>query len=515
MWAHENNVDAESRQSLVLRYISDPLAYTRFNAAQLRAIAAAADPEAAVIVAAMGNGTGKTYALIAIMSAIMFGTKSPELSAGVLGKWPYPRNLRIVTTSKNVEDGGPIQRAMRELFPVGEWSQSRGSGKGYFSQGKTTLGPGSGQAFFWDIMTYNQSIEDFAGDTKGAVFYSEPPPHELFVENLARLRAGGFSFIEMTPLNSAAWVKDDYVDRGALFASDGREVGKVRFVVGDIEENCRDHSPGGQLPHEAIERTLAAYPDEEREARRTGQFLHVAGRIFKTWHREKFVSKSPIPVDPLGVNFQVIDPGGFNKPFAIIWGQVVAHPLHGIRILREWPNGSRGPDHYFEKVSDPQMKIEDYARMFDEVEKSLGWGRRDVVRILDKRFGHVRDLDDGKSLRDHFEERGFMFQDSYSVPGGEPEMKTGIMAVQAYLKNDPLTGIPLLSVDPSCVNLARAFDRWAINPKTQAPEDDSWKNMMDAVRYACSAGLEWREKIPVEDWHAEQIGGPTWSTRPA
>ncbi len=85
------------------------------------------------------------------------------------------------------------------------------------------------------------------------------------------------------------------------------------------------------------------------------------------------------------------------------------------------------------------------------------------------------------------------------------------MAVKNYLKIDEMTGSPCLLLDPSCVNTRRAFERWSVDPQTQKPKDDVWKNFMDVVRYAAAANLSCDQSEPDTVWNA--LKAPSWGVR--
>ena len=373
-------MENEERITTQTRIRADPIAYTLYNPAQMRAIAALEDPDVVVVVIAMGNGTGKTFGLGGILGAIMFGTANPLFQAPLYHNWPFPKSLRIVSTSKLVEDNSAIQKSMKAQWPAGHWKQHRGSGKGYYSEGTTDTG------WDWDVMTYNQAVDQQAGDTKGLIACSEPPPPGLMGELAARLRAGGKMIIEMTPLTAAAHIKD-MVDEGVLKAEDGTSVGKVVLVTGDIHENCMDHFEGGQLRHIDIERTVALWPIEEREFRKTGAFMHLAGLIYQNWSELNEIKVMP------SYHEEMWDAGKFNlvqvldphdrKPFAASWEAIF--PNDDVITVAEWPDAKYPAFHQIQ--NSPVWDIDEYRSIFLATESAMGvtpdW------RLIDPRFGNA------------------------------------------------------------------------------------------------------------------------------
>lgn len=366
----------DDRLEAEYRILADPLAYTLFNPAQLRIIKAV-DPQAGeilVVVVVMGNGTGKTFGLGAIWAAIMFGTANPLFAH--LQDWPFAKELRVVSTTAALEDKGPIQIAMSMMFPAGRWSQGRGVGKGYYSQGK------AGQ-FSWDVMTYNQNPKDFASHTKGAVFMSEPPSKPIFTECATRLRGGGLLFMEMTPMTYAAWVKEDLIDPGQLTLN-GKKVGRVAVVRGDIHENCSDHNVGGQLPHSTIDATMALWPRAERKARKAGLFMSLAGRIYPEWGPRNEWDVLPVYHQECWDSgrvrlVEVLDPHD-RKPFALTWFAVF--PNDDVVAIAEWP-----AEPYQDFDMSPVADIEEYRALILETEKELG--RTADRRLEDPNFGNT------------------------------------------------------------------------------------------------------------------------------
>lgn len=370
---------------------ADPLAYTEFNPVQIRAVRAFTVDGAKMILMVKPNGVGGTFVLAALMAAVQWPTFNPLFAAPIFTSWPYKKQLRFISTTQMVGDGDPFQVAVRELWPKGRYTQRRGTGKGYFSHITSDTG------FDTDVLTYNQHPQEHAGSTKGAIFASEPPPKPILSENLARLRAGGKFFGEFTPLSYAAYVKDEYVDKGGLYLKNKEtgkldKVGKIEVVTGDIEENCADHTPGGQLPHREIESTVASWPIEEREARLTGGFMHLAGRIYTQFSREN----GNLIQELHPYHQELYNAGRFNlvhtldphdrKPWAAGW--------HGI-----FPNDDRitiselPSDLLFHEVSSApaEWDVEWYRESILETERALFEAlglKLPVDRWIDPNFGN-------------------------------------------------------------------------------------------------------------------------------
>jgi len=382
------------RREIERRICIDPLKYTTLNPAQLKMVRSLNRPGVKIVVCPMGNGTGKTFGLAAIASAIFFGTANPIFAnQEIYSNWPYPKAVRFCMPTKLAEDGSAFQKALKALFPRGRYTQKKGSGKGYYSQGATDTG------FTWDVMTYNQDPKEAAGDTFGAVFFSEPPPRKFYSENYARTRAGGILFFELTPLSYAAWVKDELVDVKAITDDQGTELGKILTIKGDIHDNCRDCFEGGQLPHDEIMRTIAGYPAEEREARRTGGFMHLAGLIYR-----QYGDVNEIDSWPTAYHEEMFDKGKYNlvnvvdphdrKPFAIGW--YALFPNDDVIAMAEYPEAP------FHAIDHSDNSIEDYRTLILKTEKALG--KSADWRLIDPNFGNTQKAGTGKTVKELFAE---------------------------------------------------------------------------------------------------------------
>lgn len=368
---------------------SDPLAYTVFNPAQERCIAAfARDPK--MIIVPMPNGIGKTFVLVAIMGAIMWPTANPLFAHPVYQRWPYRKQLRFSSTAKSVEDGEAFQVAIAELWPRQRYEMSRGAGKSYYSAIESDTG------YHVDVLTYNQTPLEHASGTKGAVFCSEPPPKPVFTEDISRVRGQGPLYLEMTPITYAAYIKREYIDPGALIGEDGREVGRIEVVTGDIEENCSDHHVGGVLSHVAIEQMVAAWPIEERALRRTGQFGVQAGLIYQCWGAHNEWDELPDYHaecwDRGRVNVaHVLDPHD-RKPWAHAW--IFTFPNDDVVVMTEYPN------YVFHQTLSAKESVDDHRFMVLSTEADLET-EVDRPRLIDPRFGNAPKLG-GASAKELF-----------------------------------------------------------------------------------------------------------------
>ena len=482
---------SQARIELANRCTQDPLRFSIFNPAQLRVVEAfARNPK--IQVNTMGNGTGKTYVLAAIMSAIQFKTENRLFHKPIFLQWPYLKDLRIVSTAENVDDLGPIQAGIKALYPRGKYQTSKGH-KGYISKIVTDT------SFTTDVMTYNQSVEEFAGHNKGAVFCSEPPPQGLLSEILARLRQGGPLYIEATPLDQGAHLKYNYIDPGGLFL-EGVKVGNVEHVIGELHENCRDCFEGGQLSHIAIMQTIASWPAEEREARTKGSFMQQAGLIYQSYGDHNEFDFMPDYYQKhyeagMFTLYNIVDPHD-AKPPAMAWFAVF--PNDSTIGIGEYPQEP------FEAMPRPRVHMDEYRYMVLQAEADIG--KSADVRLVDRNFGNAP------------KHNGDTFVEIFSKTCRRCELSNIDCTHRLYYENAPndipaghmrmrtLIGNPKEGIEPKyfnmkhCRNLCLFHRRYGYkidkNKKLMDKAELEFKDFCDLSRYGANHGFKYIEPSP-------------------
>ena len=274
----------------------------------------------------------------------------------------------------------------------------------------------------------------------------------------------------MTSLLDNPWVVS-----GILEKANGRDI-RVRY--GNACENCKQHGTNGHLEHEQIEKILAQYDPDEREARFSGKPLSFSGRILKGFDRAVHVPKEDIVPPESGISrYMVVDPA-IAKPLAVLWAY--ADQAGFVSIYDEWP------EFEFQGAKDSNLTVADYAAIFKEREG----GKPAESRILDRHFGNARRTLGGKTLKEEFDDVGFEFVDSYAMDP-QTEVETGILKIKEYLRYDktkPLDSLnrPRIQISPKCHNTIAALERWSRNPETGKPLEIH-KDFADLVRMLCMA----------------------------
>jgi hypothetical protein len=456
--------------------------YVKFNGGQMRWFREIEKPDPFIVVNAAGNGLGKTYSGVAILGFILWPHLAPkEFRIPLIMDWKFPKRARIVSTPKEVEEIGAIQTTIKELWPKSRYTPHK-KGKNYPSQFKTDTG------WVVDVMTFDQNQSEFAGPNLGLLLINEPPPEPIFKECLARTRKGALVLVAMTTLFDTPWVADGILDK-----ADGKD---IRVIYADIEENCKVHGTNGTLEHDQIEKILAQFDPDEREARKTGKPITLSGALFKAFNQDVHVLKDEPRIPSSGVQFyQAIDPA-IGKPFFCIWGFVDANGF--MTIYDEYP------DFEFRGAKDQGLTVKDYVKLFRIQEQ----GRHIGTRIMDRHFASARRINGGLTLRQEFMEAGLEVYDSYHVGENTPELETGFLKIKEYLRYDrskPLSALnrPKLTISPKCTNLIASLRKTSRDSKTGKQRDNEYKDGTDCLRYMLMSNPEiWTPSPATQSRHA-------------
>jgi hypothetical protein len=231
-----------------------------------------------------GNGVGKTGAMANIIANICFGPQNEWFNnLPLFKKFPYLKRGRIISDPTTIKE--KIIPELKKWFPSNRYQEHYTTEKnGKFWESKWTTDSG----FTFDLMSNEQETKEFESADLGWVALDEPSRKDIYTATVARTRMGGIIFWGLTPLSYSAWIKDELYDK-----RDGKN---VDFIEATAENNCRQHGVRGILEHENIERMIAQYPEDEREARIEGKFGHLIGRIFKSFNRKIHVIR-PFEMD--------------------------------------------------------------------------------------------------------------------------------------------------------------------------------------------------------------------------
>ena len=204
-----------------------------------------------------------------------------------------------------------------------------------------------------EFMTYEQDIEKFAGTSRHWTWFDEEPPKYIWDECRARLiDTNGDWWITMTPVEGLTWTFEDVYNRAL----------ELGYLVVEIE---MDENP--YLGHDEIETYFAGMSEDDKKARRKGQYIPVGGFIYAN-----FISDAnwldPIVPPADWLHFAGMD-HGFTNPTAWLWAavnregfMVVYHEhyesdrlvsYHAAKVLEANRQLKRQPQYY---VGDPSIR---------------------------------------------------------------------------------------------------------------------------------------------------------------
>src|SRR5260221_5153651 len=116
---------------------NEPLQLFKPNEAQRRWINEIGREGCFICVNAAGNGSGKTYGIVAILGAFCWPDIAPLcFQHDTFIKFKGPKRARIISTPKELEEVGSLQTTIEALWPKGRYVGDK-KGKSYSSQYKT------------------------------------------------------------------------------------------------------------------------------------------------------------------------------------------------------------------------------------------------------------------------------------------------------------------------------------------------------------------------------------------
>lgn len=219
------------------------------------------------------NGIGKSATLANIITNICFGPQNEWFNYPLFKKFPYLKRGRIISDPTTIKE--KIIPELKKWFPSNRYQEKYTTEKqGKFWESKWTTDTG----FIIDIMSNEQDAKEFESTDLGFICFDEPSRKDIYIASVARTRAGGIIFWGMTPLDYSAWIEEDlYAKRDGI---------NVEYVEADVEDACIEHGMRGHLEHKNIERMMAQYPEDEKQARIHGKFGHLLGKIIKSFNRK-------------------------------------------------------------------------------------------------------------------------------------------------------------------------------------------------------------------------------------
>lgn len=296
----------------------------------------------------------------------------------------------------------------------GSWEDS------YNSNTRTlTLSNGS----FLEFKSYDQELEKHAGTSRHFVWFDEEPPHAIFEENMMRLiDTQGLWYLTMTPVEGYTWTAEELYEP-ALKGEKNIHVTKV-----DMFDNPH-------LNKLAIEEAMSHLSEDDRNARRKGDYVIQGGLIFKKFRGDIHVTDQYVfnPRDNRLRLMASMD-HGLNNPTAWLW-----HMVH-----------DDGTVFTFKEHYQNDWTIAQHVEKLEEIEKELR--RRPELRVGDPAIVQ-RNAVTGTSVQIEYAQRGIY------IALAKNDVDAGIIKMADYLYFDEKTK-PKWYIHSSCKNLIREMRRY-------------------------------------------------------
>lgn len=387
-----------------------------------------------------GNRCGKTVLARLLAVCFALGGDHPAvrmlLEANGITDWDIPDGPGEVFMVALTSDASREyhREEIADLLPPGaqHWHNRNGKGVAYV---KIDVPGYEKKARIW-FKSCDAGRRAMQGSSVRLVIFDEEPPEDVYNEAKMRvLDQAGRIVLSMTPLMGQTWVYHK------LAQTPETEQKRCHWL--DITDN--PHLPEGEA-----EAVLAAYDDAEREARQSGRFITLEGRIYTKWMRSVHVCE-PFVIPEDWPRFRGIDFGTRN-PFCCLWAAM--SPDDVLYVYRE----------YYQ----PEKTVNEHAGVMLSYKESIA-----------KTWADPEDPGAIKTLR---KDHGMVVQ--YA----KKDVRKGIDKVKSRLVSRRIGG-PGLVVFRTCSRLINEFENYVWLPESKRGEDPAdrpWKkddHGMDAVRY--------------------------------
>lgn len=332
------------------------------------------------------------------------------------------------------------------------------------------------------FMSNDQDDMAFEGPNGHWVWADEPIDYKKYV-GLKRglIDFAGEMWMTMTPLTQP-WIADVIMAR----ANEPNSGAKTyKFSVWD---NCTEN--GGFLERSAIEEFLSDLREDELEARLHGNFLHLAGRVYKEWE-----PRPPFWIDPFDVprtwpRVCIADPHT-RKPIAITW--LAISPDDQIFVYRTLFDRSLKT---VDMVSDEIKRLEGWVQDQDGrwiwsheaepvVHRIIDWSANEHERIA------------GLSIKRRFTDNGLHFDEAKKANAA-----AGYDAIHAALSKGPFEwDEPQLVVFNTCTPVKQNFEHFCYEEYGSGKQRDLYgdkesvrkvhDDFIDSIRYYFQSGLNY------------------------
>ena len=440
-----------------------------------------------VIMVLGGNGSGKTMLMAStVLPGICLG---PEFVNRTYCNWLFFHKIseirkarrlhvRIVGGSNEMQEGGSVFEEIKRWIPKATFKNKEG---GFYK----TVKIGEVDCEF---KTFDQETIKQSGSNEDVILFNEPPPEQVYKENMARLRGSGYAFMFLTPLNMAAYL---------LKVIDTQSEEELSYAYVSKWDACKD-IPGtrGHKSRIEIERDISYITDpDEMEARVYGKFQHLAGSVFKCFDERVHIIE-PFKIDSTFNVYHICDPHLVKPPFCF-W--IAVDPIGRCYVVAEYPTDP------WDTIRGTKLTIGHHGREWDIIEQGKN-GNFPYFRtkpnfwIGDPNIFKTKQPRSCTTLQREFQadtKRLFDINVSDDVSVGFDKIKEAIF----FNRDMPLssTNSPRLYIFKTCQNARRAMRDFGIkqNRDGSSNADDSldktWECPIACLRYFFMKVREWED----------------------
>ncbi len=374
-------------------------------------------------------------------------------------RWNFPTRGRIIVTDYKKGAGEVLEPKLKKWFgdKITKIERSMGNISKVYVQHIT------GGISTFDVMTHEQDTMQFEGWSGHWVWCDEPPPRDKYIASIRGLvDYDGRLWITATPI-SEPWLYDE------IILNEAREAWHIAVSIYD----------NPYLSKKAIQEFEVSLTPEEKEARISGKFLHLSGRIYKELDTNVHLIDSLPKGHENWPTFFVLDPAD-RRPHHGVWAKV--DPFGTLYI-------------YDELVYAGTIKLTAREILIRErVEHRIS--PENIIRIIDPNKGKTPDLYTGLQLKQNFGMNGVYFMQT----DVNDDLAIGHLAVKERLlwdKSKPLSEVNHPKIyfvrgkTRECIKqlLSYVWDEWKGSlrggrAEKEKPKDIN-KDMPDCIRYLC------------------------------
>lgn len=453
----------EAKRSIQLR---DRLASTKFLPSQKKLLDAYNSGQYRIIIFCGPNQVGKSHVWVCCAAATCLGYEPWSNRPRLVSK---PARVAVLLTDFDNHSKKVYEQNVLNLFSKEDIRVDKTSTGGIRT---ITFKQTGGQI---SIFTADQDASRLEGGTWDELYVDEPCPRSHYIA-LARglQKTGGKTVFTMTPI-SEPWIADEVYNRAENVGGDDP---KIYAITAFPEENMK--SQGGFLEDEGVKEFWSRLSPEELEARKHGRFMHLIGRVYKSFDPSVHVVPGlPENLDPSTCPHGVsIDPHD-RKPYAM--GFYLVAPGGDIYWYDEWPNEP------YERLKYWDNLVENYVAILQQKRYRASYLE------MDPNYGNRRSSMTGMTIAETFAMYGYGFNIDII-----DDLAAGHAKVNEYLRHDRTRPIqvgnqPKMFFLENCRNLIKGFQNYIWDDYRGRTADlkgvkekprDVYKDFPDVVRYA-------------------------------